>query len=77
MLDELDTWMRDGVKCPHCGHEMKDGEFDCESLSWREDENREVSCLNCDKSFTCRVFVISYSRVSKPLSPTNEVSRED
>lgn len=59
--DELDCWMEERPRCPHCGHEVAIEPGD----SPNEDEATEVyECGECDKEFlvTCNVDVTYTTR---------------
>ncbi len=55
---EASSEYADEIKCPYCGHIYKDS-GDCE-IYGNDDEEKELTCSNCEKEFTI-ICNVAYS----------------
>ena len=51
------------LKCPYCdNHQYIDGD----SLRWQEDDEKDVTCRNCEKVYVARGYIsVNYAAEEK------------
>jgi DNA-directed RNA polymerase subunit RPC12/RpoP len=65
--DEGEITHDDFIRCPHCGHQDRITDWDCDyGREKYEEGEHEVYCRECDKEFEITTHV-SYSYTSPPM----------